>query len=123
MFDHPLASLDDKSEKRAKGLMNDLIKVDKQENTRSLFNDEDIPFNPYSSEYLEDFIDEEIRVNVDGKKLINSIPITKENVITSLEDEERIAGSLINASKKQATGSVFSVKVDISKTGTLGIGI
>ena len=52
-----------------------------------------------------------------------STTIKKECLSIRVEDEVRIVTSLASAARKQATGSVFSVKVDISKTGTLGIGV
>ena len=49
--------------------------------------------------------------------------VKKECLSIRVEDEVRIVTSLASAARKQATGSVFSVKVDISRTGTLGIGV
>lgn len=49
--------------------------------------------------------------------------VTKENLIIRKEDELRIVASLHKAARKQTNGSIFSVVVDLSKTGTLGIGV
>lgn len=49
--------------------------------------------------------------------------VKKENLTIRLEDEIRIVAAMSSAAKKQTTGSIFSVVVDISKTGTLGIGV
>jgi hypothetical protein len=49
--------------------------------------------------------------------------VKKENLTIRLEDEARIVAGMSSAAKKQTTGSIFSVVVDISKTGTLGIGV
>jgi hypothetical protein len=47
----------------------------------------------------------------------------KANLTIRLEDEARIIGSIHDAGKKITTGSIFSILVDISKTGTLDIGV
>lgn len=47
----------------------------------------------------------------------------KANLTIRQEDEARIINGLQKAAKKQATGSIYSVIVDISKTGTLDIGV
>jgi hypothetical protein len=49
--------------------------------------------------------------------------IKKENLTIRLEDEARIVAGMSSAAKKQTTGAIFSVVVDISKMGTLGIGV
>ncbi len=49
--------------------------------------------------------------------------VKKENLTIRVEDEIRIVAGMNSAAKKQTTGSIFSVVVDISKTGTLGIGV
>jgi hypothetical protein len=49
--------------------------------------------------------------------------VTKENLSIRKEDETRIVAALHNAAKKQCTGSIYSVVVDLGKTGTLGIGV
>lgn len=54
---------------------------------------------------------------------VSTSTVKKECLSIRVEDEVRIVNSLASAAKKQATGSVFSIKVDISKTGTLGIGV
>ena len=46
-----------------------------------------------------------------------------ESLTIRATDETRIVAAMANAAKRQTTGTVFSVKVDISKTGTLGIGV
>lgn len=51
------------------------------------------------------------------------LTITKENLTIRRDDEARIVTALHSASKKQTTGSIYSVVVDLSKTGTLGIGV
>ena len=53
----------------------------------------------------------------------NSVRITKENLTIRKEDEARIVAALHNAARKQTTGSIYSVVVDLGKTGTLGIGV
>jgi hypothetical protein len=51
-------------------------------------------------------------------------PIKKKaNLIIRPEEETRVVLALQKAAKKQATGSIFSVIVDISKNGTLDIGV
>lgn len=55
--------------------------------------------------------------NIDGVKP------KKANLSIRLEDEARIIASLHNAAKKQTTGSIYSVIVDLSRTGTLDIGV
>lgn len=47
----------------------------------------------------------------------------KANLIIRPEEEARIVLGLQKASKKQATGAIFSVVVDISKNNTLDIGV
>lgn len=47
----------------------------------------------------------------------------KANLTIRPEEETRVILALQKASKKQATGSLFSVVVDISKNGTLDIGV
>ena len=49
--------------------------------------------------------------------------VTKENLTIRKDDEAKIVAGLHNAAKKQATGSIYSVVVDLGKTGTLGIGV
>lgn len=39
------------------------------------------------------------------------------------EDEVRISEALANAAKKQTTGAIYSLKIDVRKSGTLGIGV
>lgn len=51
------------------------------------------------------------------------IKITKENLTIRKEDEARVVAGLRSAAKKQTTGAIYSVVVDLSKTGTLGIGV
>ena len=51
-----------------------------------------------------------------------SIGVKREELSIRLEDEGRIVDALNNAAKKQTTGSIYSVKIDISRTGSLGIG-
>lgn len=46
-----------------------------------------------------------------------------ENLTIKKADEIRIVASLYNAARKQTTGSIYSVIVDISETGTLSIGV
>jgi len=48
-----------------------------------------------------------------------------ENVVLETADETRVENALINADKKQTTGSVFSVRVDMGEAegGALGIGV
>ena len=53
----------------------------------------------------------------------SKIIVKKENLSIRKEDEMRVVRSLQDASKKQTTGSIYSVIVDISKSGTLGIGV
>lgn len=49
--------------------------------------------------------------------------VTKENLTIRKDDEARIVAGLHSAAKKQTTGSIYSVVVDLGKTGTLGIGV
>ena len=49
--------------------------------------------------------------------------VTKENLSIRKEDEARIVSGLHSAAKKQTTGSIYSVVVDLTKTGSLGIGV
>ena len=46
-----------------------------------------------------------------------------ENLTIKKADEIRIVASLYNAARKQTTGSIYSVIVDISETGSLSIGV
>jgi hypothetical protein len=46
-----------------------------------------------------------------------------ESLMIRAEDESRILAAISTAIKKQTSGIVFSVKVDISRTGSLGIGV
>ena len=46
-----------------------------------------------------------------------------ESLSIRAEDETRILAAIGTAIKKQSSGIVFSIKVDISKTGSLGIGV
>ena len=52
-----------------------------------------------------------------------SYGVKRESLTIRLEDENRIVDALHNAAKKQTTGSMYSLKIDISKSGTLGIGM
>jgi hypothetical protein len=47
----------------------------------------------------------------------------KANLSIRFEDESRIIAGLQTAVKKQSTGSIYSVVVDITKTGALDIGV
>lgn len=62
-----------------------------------------------------------------SEKMLNSYdPVLfkrNENLSIRKEDEARIVAGLHSAAKKQSTGSIYSVVVDLSKTGTLGIGV
>lgn len=49
--------------------------------------------------------------------------VTKENLTIRKDDEAKIVSGLHSAAKKQTTGSIYSVVVDLGKTGTLGIGV
>ncbi len=49
--------------------------------------------------------------------------VTKENLTIRKDDEAKIVTGLHNAAKKQSTGSIYSVVVDLGKTGTLGMGV
>lgn len=40
-----------------------------------------------------------------------------------LADETRVASAMYEASKKKKTGSIYHLKVDISASGTLGLGV
>lgn len=46
-----------------------------------------------------------------------------ESLTIRAEDESRIVAAMVNAALNKTSGSVFSVKVDISQTGTLAIGV
>jgi hypothetical protein len=47
----------------------------------------------------------------------------KANLTIRLEDEARIISSIHDASKRLTSGSIYSVVVDVSETGTLDIGV
>jgi hypothetical protein len=49
--------------------------------------------------------------------------IAKANLTIRKDDEVRIVDSLHSAAKKQTTGAIYSVVVDLGKTGSLGIGV
>lgn len=49
--------------------------------------------------------------------------VKKENLTIRQEDEVRIVTGMHSAAKKQTTGSIYSVVVDISRTGTMSIGV
>lgn len=49
--------------------------------------------------------------------------IKKENLSIRLEDETRIVASLYSATKKQASGTLYSIIVDMTKSGALDIGV
>lgn len=66
-------------------------------------------FNPNNSDY--------------GRDSFSTGMLKKANLTIRLEDEARIIGSIHDASKKLTTGAIYSVVVDISKTGTLDIGV
>jgi hypothetical protein len=40
-----------------------------------------------------------------------------------LADETRVASAMYEASKKKKTGSIYHLKIDLSSTGTLGLGV
>ncbi len=62
--------------------------------------------------------------NANSDNAYENLPkIKKENLTIRLEDEARIVAGMSSAAKKQTTGAIFSVVVDISKMGTLGIGV
>ena len=51
-------------------------------------------------------------------------PKTKtESLTIRVEDEVRISEALANAAKKQTTGAIYSIKIDVRRSGTLGIGV
>lgn len=63
-------------------------------------------------------------VSIESKQETSDIPIKKKaNLTIRPEEETRVVLALQKAAKKQATGSLFSVVVDISKNGTLDIGV
>ena len=63
-------------------------------------------------------------VSIESKQETSEIPIKKKaNLTIRPEEETRVVLALQKAAKKQATGSLFSVVVDISKNGTLDIGV
>lgn len=63
-------------------------------------------------------------VSIESKQEASEIPIKKKaNLTIRPEEETRVVLALQKAAKKQATGSLFSVVVDISKNGTLDIGV
>jgi hypothetical protein len=49
--------------------------------------------------------------------------IRTESLTIRQSDESRIVSAMATASKKQTTGAVFSVKVDLGHSGALGIGV
>lgn len=49
--------------------------------------------------------------------------VTKENLTIRKDDEARIVAGLHSAARKQTTGAIYSVVVDLGKTGSLGIGV
>jgi hypothetical protein len=49
--------------------------------------------------------------------------VTTESLVIKLADEVRIVAAMANAAKRQTTGSLFNVKVELSKSGALGIGV
>jgi hypothetical protein len=53
----------------------------------------------------------------------DTLIVKKANLTIRLEDEARIVGSIHDAGKKLTTGSIYSVVVDVSRTGTLDIGV
>lgn len=56
--------------------------------------------------------------------LVDAPPKTrKANLTIRHEDETRIVSSLQDAGKKLTSGSLYTVVVDISRTGTLDIGV
>ena len=50
-------------------------------------------------------------------------PLKLESLTIRVADEARIVSAMVSAARKQTTGSVFSVRVDISGNGALGIGV
>jgi len=53
---------------------------------------------------------------------IDSLPKSVNATLRS-SDEARVASAMYEASKKRKTGSIYSVKVQMSETGTIGIGV
>ena len=81
------------------------LKVPKDSSREILFSS---PVQPYEASPIQ----------YDGAKGTRT-----ESLTIRTSDETRIVAAMANAAKRQTTGTVFSVKVDISKTGTLGIGV
>ena len=54
---------------------------------------------------------------------IEAPKVRTESLTIRQNDESRIVAAMTSASKKQSTGSVFSVKVDLGTSGALGIGV
>lgn len=71
----------------------------------------DHDFDPLSQQSSRDD-DEEAFVN---KKT--------ESLILRASDEGRVASAMNDASKKRKTGSIFSLTVELSSLGTLGLGV
>lgn len=67
---------------------------------------------------LEDPLSQSVLFNSDY------IPTKRvENLTIKKEDEIRIVASLYNAARKQTTGSIYSIVVDIGSSGALNIGV
>jgi hypothetical protein len=45
------------------------------------------------------------------------------SLILQLADETRVASAMYEASKKKKTGSIYHLKIDLSSSGTLGLGV
>jgi len=73
------------------------------------------------SDSLEDPLSHASEVDYDTTTIAQSSVV--ENLAIKKADEIRIVASLYNAARKQTTGSIYSVIVDISETGTLSIGV
>lgn len=50
-------------------------------------------------------------------------PDQTESLTLRVSDETRVAGAMFEASKRRKTGSIFSLTVDLSANGTLGLGV
>lgn len=52
-----------------------------------------------------------------------SLPKKSESLTLRVSDETRVASAIYEASKKRKTGSIYSLSIQLSSNGTLGLGV
>lgn len=79
--------------------------------------------NRRRSETNTDDINYEPMSRLPDDKKPGSIPKKSESLTLRVSDETRVASAIYEASKKRKTGSIYSLSIQLSSNGTLGLGV